>query len=704
MKALALLRRGAGRGLSRARERRELRPLASSRAGCRRRRSRSRSACRWTPRASPPQAVYDPPPPRSPRSSTRGATSRCCARAIRSSTARSCISSRGSPSASRSRSCPACRRWARAPPPRGWPLAARDDVLAVHARALLDDDELAARLAACRGCRHHQARPPFRPRARVLTRLGLAAARHYVERASLAERARAAARRGRRPRRVPYFSMILVHRRGEAGDERELPAAPRSSCWGRARCRSRGGSPALLPGARLHAPAARGIAADTQFAEAVPHIARALRRRHADRRAVRRRHTDPRRGAAARRQDAPSRRWSRWPRTARRSCRCSAGIAAPTRLARSHRRAHRRARRDHHRERCSRSASRSTSRRRAGASPIPRARRRSTAALLAGETRRARRSRPATADWLIGGIAFLAAARRARSASPTARRRRTSARWSCIRRCWRWASAACAAAPRPSSKRSSTRPSRQRGLAAGAVALVASHRPQDRRAGDPVARARARTCRRGSLRRPRCAPRRRGSPHPSDAVFRAVGCYGVAEGAALAAAGADGALVVAKTRLAPTPPAPSPARRARSTRSASAGRAAGSRSSASAPATQDWRTAEAERGARRGQRRRRATSSISICSGRRSPARRATTARSAPRTARARLALDLGGAGQQRRAGLVGRCRDLRPRGAGLRADRPRGARGLAADRSRGGARRLGAAGRGGAARRAARP
>ena len=35
---------------------------------------------------------------------------------------------------------------------------------------------------------------------------------------------------------------------------------------------------------------------------------------------------------------------------------------------------------------------------------------------------------------------------------------------------------------------------------------------------------------------------------PSDVVFRAVGCHGVAEGAALAAAGDDGALVVAKVR------------------------------------------------------------------------------------------------------------------------------------------------------------
>ena len=38
--------------------------------------------------------------------------------------------------------------------------------------------------------------------------------------------------------------------------------------------------------------------------------------------------------------------------------------------------------------------------------------------------------------------------------------------------------------------------------------------------------------------------------HPSETVFRAVGCHGVAEGAALAAAGRDGTLLVAKTKSA----------------------------------------------------------------------------------------------------------------------------------------------------------
>jgi cobalt-precorrin 5A hydrolase/precorrin-3B C17-methyltransferase len=85
------------------------------------------------------------------------------------------------------------------------------------------------------------------------------------------------------------------------------------------------------------------------------------------------------------------------------------------------------------------------------------------------------------------------------------------------------------------------------GLAAGAVALVASI---DRRMDEPAVAALAEAL--GVPARyfsvtallaetPRLA-------NPSDTVFRAVGCYGVAEGAALAAAGADGVLVAPKRR------------------------------------------------------------------------------------------------------------------------------------------------------------
>ncbi|HUZ72906.1 MAG TPA: precorrin-3B C(17)-methyltransferase [Stellaceae bacterium] len=85
------------------------------------------------------------------------------------------------------------------------------------------------------------------------------------------------------------------------------------------------------------------------------------------------------------------------------------------------------------------------------------------------------------------------------------------------------------------------------GLAPGAVALVASI---DRRMDEPAVAALAaaldvpaRFFAVAALlaETPRLAS-------PSETVFRAVGCYGVAEGAALAAVGAEGALVVAKRR------------------------------------------------------------------------------------------------------------------------------------------------------------
>jgi len=82
--------------------------------------------------------------------------------------------------------------------------------------------------------------------------------------------------------------------------------------------------------------------------------------------------------------------------------------------------------------------------------------------------------------------------------------------------------------------------------------------------------------------------------HPSDAVFREVGCHGVAEGAALAAAGPDGVLVVEKRKSAratcAVARAPAPIDPAR------VGRARGRLSIVGiGPGTADWRTPEAER-------------------------------------------------------------------------------------------------------------
>ena len=83
------------------------------------------------------------------------------------------------------------------------------------------------------------------------------------------------------------------------------------------------------------------------------------------------------------------------------------------------------------------------------------------------------------------------------------------------------------------------------GLAEGAIALVAS---LDLKMDEPAVQALAATL--GVPARFFAAAALRDETprlqNPSDAVFRAVGCYGVAEGAALAAVGAEGALVVAK--------------------------------------------------------------------------------------------------------------------------------------------------------------
>ncbi|HUZ72907.1 MAG TPA: precorrin-2 C(20)-methyltransferase [Stellaceae bacterium] len=94
------------------------------------------------------------------------------------------------------------------------PLAARADALAVLP-ALLDDDELARRLALCDAAAIIKLGRHFARVRALLDRVGLAGDAVYVERASLAaervlplDRVAADA--------VPYFSMILLHRRGAA--------------------------------------------------------------------------------------------------------------------------------------------------------------------------------------------------------------------------------------------------------------------------------------------------------------------------------------------------------------------------------------------------------------------------------------------------------------------------------------------------------
>lgn len=96
----------------------------------------------------------------------------------------------------------------------GFPLAARNDALAVLP-AGLDDAELTRRLAACEAAAIIKLGRHFARIRALLARLGLAERARYIERATLANE-RVLPLDQIEPGSVPYFSMILLHRRGEA--------------------------------------------------------------------------------------------------------------------------------------------------------------------------------------------------------------------------------------------------------------------------------------------------------------------------------------------------------------------------------------------------------------------------------------------------------------------------------------------------------
>jgi precorrin-2/cobalt-factor-2 C20-methyltransferase len=96
----------------------------------------------------------------------------------------------------------------------GFPLAARNDALAVLP-AGLDDAELTRRLAACEAAAIIKLGRHFDRVSALLKQLGLTDKARYVERASLASE-RVLLLDQVDPSSAPYFSMILLHRRGEA--------------------------------------------------------------------------------------------------------------------------------------------------------------------------------------------------------------------------------------------------------------------------------------------------------------------------------------------------------------------------------------------------------------------------------------------------------------------------------------------------------
>jgi precorrin-2/cobalt-factor-2 C20-methyltransferase len=97
----------------------------------------------------------------------------------------------------------------------GWPLAAGADALLVLPAAL-GEQQLLCRLAEVEAAAIIKLGRHFAKVRRVLAALGLAERALYVERASLA-RERMLGLAEVDPASVPYFSMILLHRRGAAG-------------------------------------------------------------------------------------------------------------------------------------------------------------------------------------------------------------------------------------------------------------------------------------------------------------------------------------------------------------------------------------------------------------------------------------------------------------------------------------------------------
>jgi precorrin-2/cobalt-factor-2 C20-methyltransferase len=95
-----------------------------------------------------------------------------------------------------------------------WPIAAHADALAVIPGSL-DDQAIEARLALADAAAIIKLGRHFPRVFALLQRLGLIAVARYVEHASLGtERVLSLAQV--KPETVPYFSMILLHRRGEA--------------------------------------------------------------------------------------------------------------------------------------------------------------------------------------------------------------------------------------------------------------------------------------------------------------------------------------------------------------------------------------------------------------------------------------------------------------------------------------------------------
>ena len=219
-------------------------------------------------------------------------------------------------------------------------------------------------------------------------------------------------------------------------------------------------------------------------------------------------------------------------------------------------------------------------------------------------------------------------------------------RSSSTRRSWRSASAASAASPAEEVAALARDTLAEAGLAAGAVAAIVSI---DLKADEPAIHALADAL--GVPARFFPAPRLLAEETErltirSEAAFRATGCWGVAEGAALAAAGPDGALVVPQAASRGARPAPI-ARAATPIDAGAIGRPRGRLAIVGiGPGDPAWRTPEAQRaacGGRRDRRLRPLSRPARPSDRRQAPARQRDRRRGG---ARPRLALDLAAEGR----------------------------------------------------------
>lgn len=152
----------------------------------------------------------------------------------------------------------------------GRPLASRNEVLTVLP-APLPEGELIARLAASDAAAIVKVGRHLAKIRRVLRRLGLAGEACYVERATMpSQRVLPLAEVG--DDQVPYFSMILVHRRRSAAPSQALPRGTALVALTAGGLEAARRLQPALPGSEVHGLAGRCPGADVPFTDPAAHL------------------------------------------------------------------------------------------------------------------------------------------------------------------------------------------------------------------------------------------------------------------------------------------------------------------------------------------------------------------------------------------------------------------------------------------------